>query len=229
MQQHGKSFAGLLTAGLLALTPLLAQSPQGAGQDKPAGQSQSQSSQGTSSQRPGATSGQSGQSGQGQSQSGARSQPAHDQGGSANRMGADSAFVTKAAMGGMAEVKLGQLATQKASNADVKSFAQQMVDDHGKANDELKQLASKKGVTLPTDIDAKHQATYDRLSKLSGAEFDRAYMQEMVSDHRMDVNEFRRESKSGADSDVKGWAAKTLPTLEHHLQMAESTNAKVKK
>jgi putative membrane protein len=224
MKQHGRSFAGLLTAGLLALTPLLAQSPQGAGQDK------SQSSQGTSSQRPGGTSSQSSQSGQGQSsQGGARSQPANDQGGSANRMGADSAFVTKAAIGGMAEVKLGQLATQKASNADVKSFAQQMVDDHGKANDELKQLASKKGVTLPTDIDAKHQATYDRLSKLSGAEFDRAYMQEMVSDHRTDVNEFRRESKSGADPDVKGWAAKTLPTLEHHLQMAESTNAKVKK
>src|SRR3954454_10112939 len=153
----------------------------------------------------------------------------HDQTGSANRMGADSTFITKAAVGGLAEVKLGQLATQKASNADVKAFGQQMVDDHGKANDELKQLASSKGITLPTDIDAKDQAKYDRLSKLSGAEFDRAYMREMVSDHRMHVSEFRRESERGSDPDVKAWAAKTLPTLEHPLQMAESADAKVKK
>jgi putative membrane protein len=104
-----------------------------------------------------------------------------------------------------------------------------MVDDHGKANDELKKLASQKGITLPTDLDAKHQATYDRLSKLSGADFDRAYMADMVKDHHEDVNEFRKESQSGSDPDVKAWAAKTLPTLEHHLQMAESTNGKVKK
>src|SRR5689334_10757965 len=115
---------------------------------------------------------------------------------SANRMGSDSAFVTKAAVGGLAEVKLGQLATQKASSSDVKQFGQQMVDDHGKANEELKQLASSKGITLPTDLDAKHQATYDRLSKLDGAAFDRAYMQDMVADHNEDVSEFRRESKS---------------------------------
>src|SRR5436305_10378664 len=149
---------------------------------------------------------------------------------SANRMGsADQTFVTKAAHGGLAEVKLGTLATQKAENPDVKAFGQQMVDDHSKANDELKQLASGKGITLPTDIDAKDQATYDHLSKLSGAAFDRAYMQHMVADHRTDVAEFRHESQSGGDSDVKAWAAKTLPTLEHHLQMAESTDAKVKK
>lgn len=162
-------------------------------------------------------------------QSGAQSHERHDQTGSANRAGAHSAFVMKAAHGGLAEVKLGQLATEKALSADVKAFGQQMVDDHGKANDELKQLAASKGITLPTDLDATHQATYDRLSKLSGAEFDRAYMADMVKDHHEDVNEFRRESKSGSDPDVKAWAAKTLPTLEHHLQMAESTNAKVKK
>ncbi len=201
MRQHGKHLAGLLTAGLLALAPLGAQ-----GQ----GSAQSQSSQGVAGQK---------QAGQ---------DPAH-QTGSANRMGFDSSFVTKAAVGGLAEVKLGQLAILKASNGDVKSFGQQMADDHGKANVELKDLAAKKGFTLPTDVDAKHQATYDRLSKLSGAEFDRAYMQEMVADHNEDVSEFRREANSGSDADVKAWAAKTLPTLEHHLQMAESTNAKVKK
>jgi putative membrane protein len=148
---------------------------------------------------------------------------------SANRMGSDTSFVTKAAQGGMAEVKLGQLATEKASSPDVKAFGQQMVDDHSKANDELKNLASKKGETLPTDIDAKDQAKYDRLSKMSGAEFDKAYMADMVSDHKTDVSEFRRESQRGTDPDIKAWAAKTLPTLEHHLQMAETTDAKVKK
>ena len=151
------------------------------------------------------------------------------QSGSANRMSSHSSFVTKAAVGGMAEVKLGQLATQKASNSDVKAFGQQMVDDHGKANNELKSLAGSKGITLPTDLDAKHQATYDRLSKLDGAAFDHAYVQEMLSDHREDVSEFRKESQSGSDADVKAWAAKTLPTLEHHLQMIESINGKVKK
>lgn len=149
--------------------------------------------------------------------------------GSANRMGSDSSFVTKAAVGGMTEVKLGQLATQKASHADVKQFGQQMVDDHSKANDELKQLASSKGITLPTDLDAKHQAIYDRLSKLDGAAFDRAYVQDMVADHREDVSEFRKESQSGPDSEVKAWAAKTLPTLQHHLQMIESIHGKLGK
>jgi putative membrane protein len=150
--------------------------------------------------------------------------------GSANRLaGADNTFVMKAAEGGMAEVQLGNLAKDKASDPAVKSFAQMMVDDHGKANDELKQLAASKGITLPSDTDAKHKAEHDRMSKLSGAAFDRAYMQSMVADHRTDVNEFRRESQRGGDADLKAWAAKTLPTLEHHLQMAESTNAKVKK
>jgi putative membrane protein len=78
-------------------------------------------------------------------------------------------------------------------------------------------------------VDAKDQAAYDRLSKLSGAEFDKAYMADMVSDHKTDVSEFRRESQRGTDPDVKAWAAKTLPTLEHHLQLAQSTDAKVKK
>jgi putative membrane protein len=149
---------------------------------------------------------------------------------SANRLAAgDNTFVTKAAEGGMAEVKLGNLAKDKASDAAVKSFGQQMVDDHSKANDELKSLASKKGITLPSDVSAKDKAEYDRLSKLSGADFDKAYMRLMVSDHHTDVNEFKRESEHGTDSDVKAWAAKTLPTLEHHLQMAESTNGQVSK
>jgi len=137
---------------------------------------------------------------------------------------ADQVFVMKAARGGMAEVQLGQLAVEKASSDEVKKFGQRMVTDHGKANDELKSLAQQKNVTLPTDVDAKDKATHDRLAKMSGAEFDRAYMRSMLSDHRTDVNEFKKESTSGKDPEVKAWAAKTLPTLEEHLRMAEDAN-----
>jgi putative membrane protein len=142
----------------------------------------------------------------------------------ASAANADHQFVMEAAQGGMAEVELGQLASDKAQSSDVKQFAQRMVTDHGKANDELKTLAQSKNITLPTDAGAKHKATRDRLSKLSGAAFDRAYMQEMVADHRKDVNEFEKESKSGKDPDVKSWAAKTLPTLHEHMQMAQSAS-----
>jgi putative membrane protein len=149
---------------------------------------------------------------------------------SANRLSnPDHTFAIKAAQGGMAEVQMGQLATQKASDPDVKKFGQQMVDDHTKANDQFKEIASRKGVTLPSSIAAKDQATYDRLSKLSGVEFDRAYMADMVRDHREDIAEFEKESKSGSDADIKDFATKTLPTLRHHLEMAESANAKVRK
>jgi len=142
-------------------------------------------------------------------------------------LAADETFVTKAAKGGMAEVQLGKLATEKASSAEVKKFGQRMVDDHGKANDELKTLAQSKNITLPTDLDPKDKALHDRLEKLSGAEFDKAYMHEMLNDHLKDVSEFRTESKSGKDADVKAWAAKTLPTLEEHLKMARDTNGAV--
>jgi len=148
---------------------------------------------------------------------------------SANRLSnPDSTFATKAAQGGMAEVQMGKLAAQKASNADVKAFGQQMVDDHSKANDEFKQIVTRKGVTLPEAMNAKDQATYDRLSKLEGAAFDRAYMADMVKDHRTDIAEFDKEAKSGSDADIKAFATKTLPTLRHHLEMAESAEAKVK-
>jgi putative membrane protein len=102
-----------------------------------------------------------------------------------------------------------------------------MVDDHSKANDELKSIAASKGITLPTSLSAKEQATYDRLTKLSGAEFDRAYMKDMVEDHVKDVAMFEKEAKNGKDADVKAFADKTLPTLREHLQMARDVNAKV--
>ncbi len=134
---------------------------------------------------------------------------------------ADKTFVKKAAEGGMAEVELGQLATQNAKSDEVKQFGQRMVDDHTKANDQLKQVAQEKGVTLPTDLSAKDKAEKDRLSKLKGEQFDKAYMQHMVMDHKKDVAEFQKESTSGKDSDVKNFASQTLPTLQDHLKQAQ--------
>src|SRR3954466_4225605 len=141
--------------------------------------------------------------------------------------GADQPFAKEAAVGGMAEVELGNLAKEKASSADVKQFGDRMATDHGKGNDELKQWAQQKKITLPAAMDAKHKATRDRLAKLSGDAFDKAYMRDMVMDHQHDVAAFKHEAASGKDPDLKAWAAKTLPTLQDHLKMAQDTAAKV--
>ncbi len=146
-----------------------------------------------------------------------------------NLSSADHKFVTDAAEGGMAEVQLGQLAVSKATNSDVKNFAQRMIDDHSKANDQLKSTASGQGVTLPTSVGTKNQAIYDRLNKLSGAAFDKAYVEQMVKDHEMDVKEFERESQSGSDSAIKNFAAQTLPTLQEHLRMIKDIESKMGK
>ena len=141
---------------------------------------------------------------------------------------ADATFVTKAAQGGMAEVELGKLATQTASNDKVKQFGQRMVDDHTKAGDELKAIAAQKGMTIPSDLSSKDAATKNRLSGLNGAAFDRAYMQDMVNDHKADIAEFQKEADHGTDPDVKAFAQKTLPTLQEHLRMAQDALAAVK-
>ena len=143
-----------------------------------------------------------------------------------NVAAADRTFMMKAAEGGMAEVALGELAAKQAASDDVKQFAQRMVDDHGKANRELMDLAAKKGVTLPTDLDAKAKALKTKLEKMSGAEFDREYMREMVKDHEKAVALFEKEAKSGHDAEAKAWAEQTLPTLRDHLKMARETASK---
>jgi putative membrane protein len=158
---------------------------------------------------------------------GAPAKPAGGQAGAGAVAAADRTFVMKAAHGGMAEVEMGKLAADKAASSDVKQFGQRMADDHGKANEELKSWASKKGLTLPTELDAKHKAEQARIAKLSGAAFDRAYMMLMVADHNKDVAEFRRQSKTAKDPDLKAWAGKTLPTLEEHQKLAKETSAKV--
>jgi putative membrane protein len=140
---------------------------------------------------------------------------------------ADQTFVMEAAMAGMAEVEHGKLASQKATNPKVKAFGQQMVTDHTKAGDELKTIASAKQITPPTSMGPKHQATHDKLMKLSGAEFDRAYMTDMVADHQKAVADFTAEANSGADPQVKAFAAKTLPTIQGHLKMAQELQKEV--
>lgn len=139
----------------------------------------------------------------------------------------DKEFVTKAGIGGLAEVQMGNLGLSKASSADVKAFAQRMVTDHSNANAELAQLATAKGVALATELDADHKAAFDHLSSLSGAEFDKAYMKHMVEDHEKDVAEFDKASTTAGDSDLKAWAGKTLPTLKEHLELAKSVSSKV--
>lgn len=147
---------------------------------------------------------------------------------SKNVSSADSEFMNKAAIGGMAEVELGKLASTKATNADVKQFGQQMMADHTRANTELKTLAASKNITLPTEVDAKHKEDMDKLSKLSGAAFDKEYVKMMVEDHEKDVAEFEKQSNSGTDADVKSFASKTLPTLKSHLEMIKGINGKMK-
>jgi putative membrane protein len=148
-----------------------------------------------------------------------RSQNAVTQSGSA-----DLEFILEAAQGGMAEVELGKVAAQQGTNEEVKKFGQQMVSDHSKGEEELKALAQRCGITLPSDLDSKDKALVTRLSKLHGASFDRAYMRNMVADHKEDVAAFKREATSGKDPEVKAWAAKMLPTLEEHLKEAQAMN-----
>ena len=141
---------------------------------------------------------------------------------------ADRKFVMEAAHGGLAEVELGKMAAEKGASDAVKQFGKRMADDHAKAADELKQFAQQKGVTLPTDLDPKHKQLRDRLAKLNGADFDKAYANEMVKDHKKDVADFKREAQRAKDPDLKAWAGKTLPTLEDHLKQAQDMQAQAK-
>jgi putative membrane protein len=143
-------------------------------------------------------------------------------------------FVDKMAQVGVAEVKLGQLAAERASNPQAKQFARRMVTDHQKANAELKQVAAKMSVQVPEQMDAKHQELYDRLSKLKGAEFDREYMNAMVDGHQEVAAELERHADSNRAGDrsvgtsgdvsqtasVNAWASKTLPDVKQHLEQA---------
>jgi putative membrane protein len=141
---------------------------------------------------------------------------------------ADKTFVMKAAQGGMTEVQLGQLASDKGTSADVKSFGAHMVTDHGKANAELKTIATSKGIELSDKLDAKHQAMVDKLNALSGSAFDKAYVDAMVAAHKKDDALFSKEASSGQDAELKAFAAKTDETVKMHLKMIEDIQSKMK-
>lgn len=140
----------------------------------------------------------------------------------------DAKFAVAAANGGMAEVELGTLAQQKAVNTKVKDFGAMMVSDHSKANDEMKALAKSKGLTLPTAIDDKEQKVKDDLSTKSGADFDKAYVSNMIDDHKEDIKEFEDASKNCKDPDLKAFAVKTLPVLKMHLDAIQKIHDSMK-
>ena len=129
-------------------------------------------------------------------------------------------FAKEAAMGGMAEVALGKLAQQNSQDDEVKEFGARMVQDHGAANRELMAIVAAKDFSVPQQLDQKHKQVVDKLSKMRGAEFDRAYMKEMVEDHDKTVKKFRQAAQNLDDANLKTFAQKTLPILEQHQQMA---------
>jgi putative membrane protein len=141
----------------------------------------------------------------------------------------DKEFVMRAAQGGMTEVELGKLASDKGGSSQVKDFGSRMVKDHSQANDELKSLADKKGIALSPKLDEHHQAQVDRLSKLSGPAFDKAYVTNQVRAHESTVKLFQDEAQSGQDPDLKAFASRTLPTLKDHcasIKNIENNGAK---
>jgi putative membrane protein len=135
---------------------------------------------------------------------------------------ADTDFAKKAAQAGMAEVAAGRMAVSKGQSESVKTFGQRMVTDHSKAGDELKTVAAKSGVALPATPSPEQKAVAEKLAKMQGPDFDKAYAKQMVSDHEEAVALFQKEASSGSDADLKAFAQKTLPTLQEHLKMAKA-------
>lgn len=127
-------------------------------------------------------------------------------------------FAVKAANGGMFEMELAKMAQEKAASKDVKEFAAMMLTDHMAASEELKAIAAKKNITLPTTLGKDEQEDVDEMAKLTGAEFDKKYVDAMVEDHEKDVKLFQEASIAGQDPDLKQFAGKTLPTLQKHLE-----------
>lgn len=140
---------------------------------------------------------------------------------------ADTSFVKKAAENTKAELELAQLAQQKAADPQVKEFAQKIVTDHQKADDKLKAVAQQDNIDLPDRMPADEKTEKARLDRMSGADFDKAYMKHMVSEHEQDINDFRKEATNSKDDNVRKFASENLPVLEAHLKMARDINAKV--
>jgi putative membrane protein len=133
----------------------------------------------------------------------------------------DRMFVSKAMQGSMAEVQLGQLTLQKSTNEQVKEFAQRMIDDHTKLNDQMKPVAQQLGLTVPNEVSKSDRKTIAKLQALSGPAYDQAYIKDMVKDHKQDLNEFQMEASSGQDQTVKDAANQGSKVIAQHLQMAQ--------
>lgn len=152
---------------------------------------------------------------------------------------ADRTFVNNAADGGMFEVRAGEMAVAKGDSTamgmvmgsdsmSIKSFGQMMITDHTKANDELKSLADRKNVNVPTSLSSNKQMMLDSLNGASGVAFSRMYAKMMVASHKETVALFEKQSNDGQDTELKTWASQKLPTLKHHLEMAEDMHEEVK-
>ncbi|MCZ4244001.1 DUF4142 domain-containing protein [Pedobacter punctiformis] len=141
---------------------------------------------------------------------------------------ADAKFATTAANGGMAEVALGKLALQKSTNAKIKEFATMMVNDHGKANEELISLAATKNITLPADIDEEHQKKAEELGKLTGTDFDKKYVDAMVDGHKKTLKLMQDEAKDGKDAELKAFAGKTTTVVQTHLDVINKIHDSLK-
>jgi putative membrane protein len=141
---------------------------------------------------------------------------------------ADTSFIREAALGGLKEVKLGQLALSRGLTKEAKSLGEMMLTDHSKASKELQSLVGKK-MRLPVMLDKSAQKEYDDLAKKSGHDFDETYAEMMVDDHEKDLKKFRKEASDGKDATVRAWAEKLVPTLEHHLEMSKQTKEALEK
>lgn len=140
----------------------------------------------------------------------------------------DKTFANDAAKGGMMEVMMGELAESNGTNAKVKALGKMMKEDHSKANSELKTWAASANYTLPTAMEADQQKMYDDLKAKKGAEFDKSYTDMMVTDHKKDIAAFKKQASDGTTADLKAFASKTVPTLEHHLTASQEAQNAVK-
>ena len=137
----------------------------------------------------------------------------------------NQSFVTQAAQSNLAELKFSQLAAERSQNDQIRQFAEQMLSDHGKAGNELKQIASGQGIPLPTELSPKHQTALTALGKQQGQAFDTAYAKQMQQDHDVAVALFEQAAETETlDASLRGFARKTLPTLKAHQQLARKLN-----
>lgn len=139
----------------------------------------------------------------------------------------DKKFIDRAVTNSMAEVELGRLAQEKATNPAVRQYAEQMVRDHSQASQELKDMAQSKGVQPPSTLDKKDQSTIRSLRDLSGAEFDKRYVRATIEHHRNDVTAMNKEAKRAKDPDLKNWISETLPTVENNLRTAQNITSQL--